>query len=163
MPEHLKKSKVPLPPHPYHRREPLPEQRPKSIEEDPDAQERIKTILESPSYRQADEDLDFLNRYDVRGVRLQVDYLKAELLLNSTPSDTRSLSSEEREFESPRPFSDKSKRYAQPKRPTLRIRMWHIGLKLRSASLLRVIIMTWLASSDASSETAGRAPKGTIW
>lgn len=81
MPEHLKKSKVPLPPHPYHRREPLPEQRPKSIAEDPDAQERIKTILESPSYRQADEDLDFLNRYDVRGVRLQVDYLKAELLL----------------------------------------------------------------------------------
>ena len=81
MPEHLKKSKVPPPPHPYHRREPLPEQRPKSIEEDPDAQERIKTILESPSYRQADEDLDFLNRYDVRGVRLQVDYLKAELLL----------------------------------------------------------------------------------
>jgi hypothetical protein len=81
MPEHLKKSKVPPPPHPYHRHEPLPEQRPKPIEEDPDAQERIKTILESPSYRQADEDLDFLNRYDVRGVRLQVDYLKAELLL----------------------------------------------------------------------------------
>ncbi len=81
MPEHLKKSKVPPPPDPYHRREPLPEQRPKSIEEDPDAQERIKTILESPSYQQADEDLDFLNRYDVRGVRLQVDYLKAELLL----------------------------------------------------------------------------------
>ena len=81
MPEHLKKSKVPPPPHPYHRREPLPEQRPKSIEEDPAAQERIKTILESPSYRQADEDVDFLNRYDLRGVRLQIDYLKAELLL----------------------------------------------------------------------------------
>ena len=75
MPEHLKKLKVPLPPHPYHRREPLPEQRPKSIEEDPDAQERIKSILESTSYRKADEDVDFLNRYDLRGVRLQIDYL----------------------------------------------------------------------------------------
>jgi hypothetical protein len=81
MPEDLKKLKIPPPPHPYHRREPLPEQRPKSIEEDPDAQERIKSILESASYRKADEDLDFLNRYDLRGVRLQIDYLKAELLL----------------------------------------------------------------------------------
>jgi len=81
MPEHLKKLKIPPPPHPYQRREPLPEQRPKSIEEDPDAQERIKSILESASYRKADEDLDFLNRYDLRGVRLQIDYLKAELLL----------------------------------------------------------------------------------
>jgi hypothetical protein len=37
--------------------------------------------LESASYRKADEDLDFLNRYDLRGVRLQIDYLKAELSL----------------------------------------------------------------------------------
>jgi len=81
MPDSLKKLKVPAPPHPDHRREPLPGQQPKSIEEDPDAQERIKTILESPSYRQADEDVDFLNRYDIRGLRLQLDYLKAELLL----------------------------------------------------------------------------------
>lgn len=81
MPEHMKNLKVPPPPHPYHRRELLPEQRPKSIEEDPDAQARIKSIMESASYRKADEDLDFLNRYDLRGVRLQIDYLKAELLL----------------------------------------------------------------------------------
>ena len=47
MPEHLKKSKVPAPPDPYHRRELLPEQRPKSIEEDPAAQ-KIQTILEAP-------------------------------------------------------------------------------------------------------------------
>ena len=76
-----KKSKVPAPPHPHHRREPLPGQQPKSTEEDPQAQERIKTILESPGYRQADQDVDFLNRDEIRGNRLELDYLKAELLL----------------------------------------------------------------------------------
>jgi uncharacterized protein (TIGR00730 family) len=81
MPDSLKKLKVPAPPHPYHRREPLPGQQPKAIEEDPKAQERIKSILESPGYRQADQDVDFLNRDEIRGIRLQLDYLKAELLL----------------------------------------------------------------------------------
>ena len=33
----------------------------------------LKPSWKAPSYRQADEDLDFLNRYDLRGVRLQVD------------------------------------------------------------------------------------------
>lgn len=37
--------------------------------------------MESPSYRQADQDVDFLDRTDVRGVRLEIDYLKAQLLL----------------------------------------------------------------------------------
>src|SRR3990172_5937703 len=81
MPEQRTKARVPTPPHPYQRREPLPWQQPKPIEEDPEAQQRIKAILESPSYRQADKDVDFLNRDDVRGLRLQVDYLKAELLM----------------------------------------------------------------------------------
>lgn len=81
MPEDWMKTRVPKPPHPYQRREPLPWQQPKSTEEDPAAQQRIKTILESPSYRQADKDVDFLNRDDIRGLRLQIDYLKAELLM----------------------------------------------------------------------------------
>lgn len=81
MPDSLKKLKVPVPPHPYRRREPLPEHQPKSIEEDPEAQERTKRILESPGYRQADQDVDFLNRDEIRGIRLDLDYLKAELLL----------------------------------------------------------------------------------
>ncbi len=81
MPDSSKKLKVPLPPHPYRRHEPLPEHRPKSIEEDPAAQERIKRILESPGYRQADQDVDFLNRDEIRGIRLDLDYFKAELLL----------------------------------------------------------------------------------
>ena len=76
-----KNLKVPAPPDPRHRRKPLPGQQPKSVEEDPQAQERIKTILESSGYRQADQDVDFLNRDEIRGNRLELDYLKAELLL----------------------------------------------------------------------------------
>ena len=41
----------------------------------------MQAILTSPSYRQADQDIDFLTRYDTRGLRLQIDYLKPELLL----------------------------------------------------------------------------------
>jgi uncharacterized protein (TIGR00730 family) len=63
------------------RREPLPWQHPKSPEEDPDAPARIQAIIDSPSYLQADQDVDFLNRDDTRGVRLQIDYLKPEYLL----------------------------------------------------------------------------------
>jgi uncharacterized protein (TIGR00730 family) len=76
-----RKIQTPTPPHPQQRREPLPWQQPKPIEEDPDAQKRIEAILKSPSYRQAEEDADFLNRGDTRGPRLQIDYLKAEILL----------------------------------------------------------------------------------
>jgi len=73
--------RISRPAHPHQRREPLPGHQPKPAEEDPDAPGRIETILASPSYRQADQDVDFLNRNDTRGVRLQVDYLKPELLL----------------------------------------------------------------------------------
>jgi hypothetical protein len=67
--------------HPVKRREPLPWHRPKPSEEDQEAPHRIEVILKSPTYRQADQDVDFLNRDDTRGLRLQVDYLKTELLL----------------------------------------------------------------------------------
>lgn len=59
----------------------MPSQHPKSTEEDPEAQKRINALLESPSYCQADQDVDFLNRDDTRGVRLQLDYLKPEILI----------------------------------------------------------------------------------
>lgn len=42
---------------------------------------RVRALLESPSYRQADRDLEFLSLDAARGVRLQIDYLKPELLL----------------------------------------------------------------------------------
>jgi uncharacterized protein (TIGR00730 family) len=72
---------IPAPAHPQRRSEPLPWHRPKPADEDPDAPRRIQAILDSPSYRQADQDVDFLNRDDTRGVRLQIDYLKPEQLL----------------------------------------------------------------------------------
>jgi uncharacterized protein (TIGR00730 family) len=74
-------NRVPRPAHPKKRVEPLPWQSPKPSGEDPEAPGRVKALLESPSYRQADRDVDFLNRDDTRGVRLQLDYLKPELLL----------------------------------------------------------------------------------
>lgn len=48
---------------------------------DPEASRRISNILQSPAYRRADLDVDFLNDNDVRGARLQLDYLKTELNL----------------------------------------------------------------------------------
>jgi len=71
----------PSPAHPRMRREPLPWSQPKSAEEDLDAPHRLEAILASPGYRQADQDVDFLNRDDTRGLRLQLDYFKPELLL----------------------------------------------------------------------------------
>ena len=62
---------------------PLPWHQPKSPEDDPDAPRRLQAILDSPGYRQADQDVDFLNRDETRGLRLQVDYLKPELLLEA--------------------------------------------------------------------------------
>jgi hypothetical protein len=73
--------RVPAPAHPHARREPLPWQRPKPAEEDPDALRRVQTLLASPGYRLADADVEFLDQDDTRGVRLQLDYLKAELQL----------------------------------------------------------------------------------
>jgi uncharacterized protein (TIGR00730 family) len=49
--------------------------------EDPDAPSRIRTILQSGSYREADQDPDFLRRPDMRGIRLMLDYLKPQSLL----------------------------------------------------------------------------------
>jgi uncharacterized protein (TIGR00730 family) len=60
------------------RREPLPWEEPKSAVDDPLAPERVRELLASATYRQADRDLDFLNSEETRGVRLQIDYLKAE-------------------------------------------------------------------------------------
>jgi len=70
-----------VPAHPQRRCVPLPWQCPKPADEDADASRRVQAILDSPSYRQADQDTAFLNTDDARGVRLQIDYLKAELLL----------------------------------------------------------------------------------
>src|ERR1700731_1729113 len=76
-----KKHQIPMPAHPRERREALPWQQPKATEEDPEALRRVQAIVNSAGYRRADKDIDFLARDGVRGVRLQIDYLKPELLL----------------------------------------------------------------------------------
>ncbi|HVY23830.1 MAG TPA: TIGR00730 family Rossman fold protein [Steroidobacteraceae bacterium] len=59
----------------------FPWQKIKPSTEDAQAAERVRNIMSHPSYRQADHDVDFLNRDDTRAVRLQIDYLKPQLLL----------------------------------------------------------------------------------
>src|ERR1017187_10441556 len=76
-----KKHQIPAPAHPHKRREARPWQEPKATEEDPEALRRVEAILNSPSYRPADADTAFLAEDHLRGVRLQLDYLKPELLL----------------------------------------------------------------------------------
>jgi uncharacterized protein (TIGR00730 family) len=77
----LSRPDIPHPPHPEHRREPLPESRPKAGEEDPGAPARIQALLNSPSYRRADQDVAFLERDEARGLRLNLEYMKPDLLL----------------------------------------------------------------------------------
>jgi len=74
-------TRIPQPANPDRREQPLPWHRPKPLDEDPDALERVQTILASPSYRLAEQDEDFFQRDELRGVRLQIEYLKPELLL----------------------------------------------------------------------------------
>jgi hypothetical protein len=49
--------------------------------EDSQAPAAIQAIIDSPTYRQADHDIDFLARADTRDLRLALDYEKAELVL----------------------------------------------------------------------------------
>ena len=72
---------VPEPACPHKRREPLPWRKPKPSVEDREAPAKLETILNSPSYLPAIEDVDFLYGDYARGVRLQLDYLKPERLL----------------------------------------------------------------------------------
>ncbi len=75
------RSEIPLPADPSKRKESLPWQTPKSPAEDPQCKEKLKAILDSPSYVSAIEDVDFLAGDDARGVRLALDYLKPDRLL----------------------------------------------------------------------------------
>lgn len=75
------KRAIPAPPHPLRRRAPLPGCGPAREAEDPAAKARVEAILDNPSYREACADPDFLASDAARGARLDLDYLKAELLL----------------------------------------------------------------------------------
>jgi len=45
----------------------------------PDKDKLLDALLQSPSYRRADEDLEFLGRDELRAIRLQLELLKPEL------------------------------------------------------------------------------------
>jgi len=51
------------------------------VEDDAACAARLREIMEHPAYRQPDRDLPFLQTHATRGVRLQLDYLKAEQCL----------------------------------------------------------------------------------
>lgn len=63
------------------REEDLPWQHPKSLDEDPKAHKQIEKLLDSPGYIIAEKDTQFLQEHETLGVRLELDYQKAELLL----------------------------------------------------------------------------------
>ncbi len=59
----------------------LPWQVPKPKDEEPQVEKLLERIFNSPSYKLAIEDVEFLLGDATRGVRLQLDYLKPELLM----------------------------------------------------------------------------------
>jgi uncharacterized protein (TIGR00730 family) len=69
---------VPKPPNPVKRRVPLPGEKSKASSGEVAAAERQRLIMENPSYIEPDQDVDFMHADDTRGVRLQLDYFKAE-------------------------------------------------------------------------------------
>ena len=74
----MRDDRCPPPPAKHERRKPLPWHQPKSSEDDADALARVQRLLSSPTYREADEDLALLQEPGMRGVRLHLDYWKAE-------------------------------------------------------------------------------------
>lgn len=65
-----------------HINETMPWQYPKSVKEDPHAEKLVKKLMDTDSYKIALEDMKFMNSYEARGIRLELDYLKAELVMH---------------------------------------------------------------------------------
>lgn len=59
----------------------FPWQSKKSALDDPTVNEHLNAILNNPNYIPAEMDSDFLRQDEVRGIRLEIDYLKPELLM----------------------------------------------------------------------------------
>ena len=78
-----REDELPPPANPEERSTPLPWEQKKHPEDDSLAESRVERILSHPSYKRADQDPDFLNLAETRGARLELDYLKPELLLKS--------------------------------------------------------------------------------
>ena len=59
----------------------MPEHSPKPTEEDPAAPQALRAIRESPTYQLAEQDAEFIARADIREPRLEIEYLKADVIL----------------------------------------------------------------------------------
>ena len=161
--EPSKKVHIPAPPHPTQRREPLrhSDLNSRTIRK---PKNESRPFWRAPAALPAGSGLGLpCNRGDVRGVRLELDYLKAEILFSSTPSGTPSSFSAEPAFRNQRPFGVNLKACAPRCRRTRPIRISRAGLKSRSVSKRRVITMTWLVSSVALWPAAARIPRDPIW
>ena len=53
------------------------------VYKDSQQQQLVKNLLNSQTYKVAEEDKMFIKSYESRGIRLELDYLKAELIMNS--------------------------------------------------------------------------------
>jgi uncharacterized protein (TIGR00730 family) len=73
---------IPKPAHPVKRKEALPWQKPKPLSEDPAIANKLDAIMDNSCHVPAIEDIDFLNGPNARGIRLQLDYLKPQVLFN---------------------------------------------------------------------------------
>jgi uncharacterized protein (TIGR00730 family) len=73
---------IPKPADPLKRKEALPWQKPKPISEDPEIANKLDAILDNSCHVPAIEDIDFLKGPNARGIRLQLDYLKPQVLFN---------------------------------------------------------------------------------
>ncbi len=49
-----------------------------------DKEKQVQRILESPTYKRADQDIEYLARDELRSCRLQLEFLKPELILEET-------------------------------------------------------------------------------
>ena len=79
-------SRIPTPPDPRKRHAPLPVWEKNRGERDPQAPSRLDKIMASASYRRADQDTEFLEREEMRGIRLQLEYEKAPIHYASAES-----------------------------------------------------------------------------
>ncbi len=49
-----------------------------------DREKQVQYIIENPNYKRADEDMEYLSRDELRPIRLQLEFLKPELILSKT-------------------------------------------------------------------------------
>ncbi|MEW6561109.1 MAG: LOG family protein [Pseudomonadota bacterium] len=75
--------RIPSPAPRTQRRQPLPWERPKPVEEEAQVQARLRAIMEHPSYIPADRDVEFVHADAHRGLRLLLDYQKTEDMLQA--------------------------------------------------------------------------------